>query len=164
MFFDENPIHYEIKNTSHGESDFREVVLAEWKSGKKFVIKLADNDFTFSQKIITWKRCIEEHRKLGYYCPNIISAKNDDYPTIYYNGHTCVVYAEEYSTYRSANSFGKDELNADARQAYMDDAIIMISKIASKKLGFTDYPSAYCLFDTFCPSDEVDEVMENALE
>ena len=30
MFFDELPIRYEIKNTSHGEADFREAVIAEW--------------------------------------------------------------------------------------------------------------------------------------
>ena len=80
LFFDELPYQYEIINTSHGEDDFREAVIAEWTSGGKYVIKLSDNDFTFPEKIETWKRCVEEYRKLGYYCPMIFSSKQGDFP------------------------------------------------------------------------------------
>lgn len=38
----------------------------------------------------------------------------------------------------------------------------MTAKIAAKHLDYTEYPSACCLFDTFSPSDETDEVLENA--
>lgn len=41
---------------------------------------------------------------------------------------------------------------------------MMTAKVAAKQFDFCNYPSAYCLFETFCPSDEVDEVLENALE
>ena len=34
---------------------------------------------------------------------------------------------------------------------------------ANQNFDYTDYPSAYCLFKPFCPSDETDEVLENAL-
>lgn len=88
LFFDELPDVIEIKNTSHGEEDFREAVIAKWSSGEKYVLKISDNDFTFPEKIKTWQRCAWEYRKLGY----------------------------------------------------------------------------YCLFETFCPSDKTDEVLENALE
>lgn len=71
LFFDELPCLYEIKNTSRSDTDFRETVIAEWSSGKKYVIKLSDNDFTFPEKIETWKRCAEEYQKfrilLSYY-------------------------------------------------------------------------------------------------
>ena len=40
----------------------------------------------------------------------------------------------------------------------------MTSIVASKHFDYTEYPSAYCLFDTFSPSDKTDEVLENALE
>jgi len=123
LFFDELPHHYEIKNTSRGDSDFREAVIAEWSSGEKYVIKLSDNDFTFPEKIETWKRCAEEYRKLGYYCPVIFSSKQGDFPRVTYKGHNCVVYAEE----------------------------------------FCNYPSGFCLFEKFCPSDETDEVLETAM-
>ena len=39
----------------------------------------------------------------------------------------------------------------------------MTARIAAKRFDYTDYPSAYCLFETFCPSDLTDEVLENAL-
>ena len=40
----------------------------------------------------------------------------------------------------------------------------MTAKIAAKKLDYTEYPSGYCLFETFSPEEECDEVMDNALE
>ncbi|MBP5249716.1 MAG: hypothetical protein J6Z46_06895 [Lachnospiraceae bacterium] len=48
--------------------------------------------------------------------------------------------------------------------AYRDDIWSMTAKIAAKHFDYTEYPSGYCLFDTFCPSDKTDEVLENALE
>ena len=56
LFFEENIFVSEIKNTSHGENDFRETVILRTESGNKFVIKLADNDFTFAEKIKMWQR------------------------------------------------------------------------------------------------------------
>lgn len=158
LFFNEDPCDFKVINTSHGDNDFREVIIAEWNFGRKFVIKLADNDFTFADKIKMWKRCADEYCKLGYYCPKIIPSKDGDYPLIKYKGHNCIAYAEEYAKYNSADKF---ELSDNS---YIDDAFIMTAKIAAAKYNFTDYSSGYCLFDTFCPSDEVDEVMQNALE
>ena len=51
LFFDKLPYQYEIINTSHGDTDFREAIIVEWNSGEKYVIKLSDNDFTFPEKI-----------------------------------------------------------------------------------------------------------------
>ena len=99
LFFDELPDQYEIRNTSRGDSDFREVVIAQWPSGEKVVFKPSDNDFTFPEKIEAWERCAEEYRKLGYYCPAIRSSKHGDFPIVAYKGHSCVVYAEEFCNY-----------------------------------------------------------------
>lgn len=166
MFFDTQPALYEVKNTSRGESDFREAIIAEWDSGEKFVIKLSDNDFTFPEKITMWKRCADEYRKLGYYCPMILASKQGDFPIVQYKDHNCVVYAEEFCKYTIAeercHANNKAKLPFEIRWA--DAAWIMTAKIAARKLDFCKYPSAYCLFETFCPSDETDEVMENALE
>ena len=38
----------------------------------------------------------------------------------------------------------------------------MTARIAAQYFDYTEYPSAYCLFETFCPSDKMDEVLENA--
>ncbi len=166
LFFDDIPNKYEIKNTSRGESDFRETVILEWISGEKYVIKLSDNDFTFADKIKSWKRCAEEYRKLGYYCPDILYSKNGDFPTVVYKGHCCVAYAEEFSKYGIVDE--RADENSDQytkpNKEYMDEAFVMTARIAAERLDFTDYPSGYCLFESFCPSDKTDEVLENALE
>lgn len=166
LFFDELPYLYESKNTSRGDIDFREAIIAEWSSGEKYVLKLSDNDFTFSEKISVWKRCADEYRKLGYYCPVIFSSKKGDFPSVTYKGHNCMAYVEEFCKYTVAeercSKDTKGKTPFDIKWA--DAAWMMTAKVAAKQFDFCNYPSAYCLFETFCPSDEVDEVLENALE
>ncbi len=165
LFFEELPRLYEIKNTSRGEADFREAVIAEWASGEKYVVKLSDNDFTFPEKIKAWQRCAEAYRELGYYCPAIFSSRQGDFPKVRYKAHTCVVYAEEFCKYTAAEErFGENAKGKASFDRKWADAVWrMTAKVAAKRFDFCDYPSAYCLFEAFCPSDETDEVLENAL-
>ena len=108
----------------------------------------------------------EAYRNCGYYCPAILCSKKGGFPTVSYKSHRCVAYAEEYHKYHEAKErFGE----ACGESAISEDEIrketfLMTAKIAAKRLDFADYPSAYCPFDTFCPSDATDEVLENALE
>ncbi len=156
LFSSESIIECKVKNTSHGDKDFREAVFAEFESGKRLVIKAAENEFTNPESIRMWQRCIEEYRKLGYYCPKIFEANDNTFPMVNYKNHKCFVYAEEYSIYDSAE-------NSTNVKPYRNDLYLMTAKIAEKRLNFTDSPSAYCLFDTF-PGDETDEVTANAME
>ena len=158
LFFDTLPVRWEIKNTSHGESDFREAVIAECNDGSRAVLKLADNDFTSPEKIRIWKRSAEEYRRLGYYTTAIIEAKTGGFPMVSYKGHNCVAYAEEYSKYQSA------EDKSIPFDSYKDDIAVMTARIAAERFDFSEYPSGYCLFERFCESDLDDEVMENGLE
>lgn len=160
-FFDDIPVSFETINTSRGDKDFREAVIAVFESGERFVVKLSDNDFTDPEKIKMWRRTASEYRGLGYYCPKIMPDKTGNYPFVNYKGHCCVAYAEEYSPYRFADSFDKSKVSAEE---YTREAWIMTAKVASEYFSYTDAPSGYCLFDVFCPSDETDEVLENALE
>lgn len=165
LFFEDLPQWYEIRNTSRGDTDFREAVIVGWPSGGKAVLKLSDNDFTFPEKIRAWKRCAEAYRELGCYCPEIYESKQGDFPIVPYRGHSCVVYAEEFCKYTVAEERCKE---AQAEKPpfdvkWADEAWMMTAKIAAKRLDFCDYPSGYCLFETFCPSDETDEILENAL-
>lgn len=165
LFYDDEPISYETINTSRGASDFREVIIVKAVSGEKYIIKLADNDFTFPDKIGMWKRTVEEYRQLEYYCPAIIPDKLGHFPFVHYKGHNCVAYAEEYAPYRPVeqrNLDTSDQSNGFISE-YKKDAWIMTAKIAAKYLDYTSYPSGYCLFERFCPSDKMDEVLENAL-
>lgn len=164
-FFDGTPVKADVIDTGTGEGDFRNTVLVTTAQGGRFVLKLAANDFTFPERIRVWQRTAAEYRALGYYCPRIFADKRGDFPTVAYRGHSCVVHGEEFSRYRPledrmAQGQGR---SADGR-SYAEDIWRMTAQVAARRLGYTDYPSAYCLFETFCPSDAMDEVLENALE
>lgn len=171
LFVGEKPKQYIIKNTSHGEDDFREVIIAEWNPGvlperyrDHLVVKVADNGFTDPTRIAMWKRCAMEYTRLGYYCPPVLAAGSGEFPFVNYKGRRCVVYGEEYSKYRSAEDIGDENVSENGYYTYIDDAILMNARVAAAHFEYTDYPSGYCLFERFCASDPCDEVMENALE
>lgn len=159
LFFDDEPVGYDIMELSRGDNDFREVIIAEWASGERYVIKLADNAFTSPGRLAVWERCAEEHRRLGYYCPAFISTKNGVSPVITYKGHRCTAYAEEFSKYRTAEQL---EENGITFESWWDEAVTMVARIAAQRLDFSEFPSGYCLFERFCETDKTDEVIEVA--
>ena len=165
LFFDDAPTALREIDTSRGDADFRVTVLVDTASGGKYVVKLADNDFTFPEKIAVWQRTVEEYRKLGYYCPRIFRDKAGQFPIVDYHGHKCTAYVEEFAPYapaeeRFSEDFGE---NMELYRRYKADIWRMTARIAALHLDYTEYPSAFCLFETFCPSDKTDEVLENAL-
>ena len=164
-FFNEIPVLSRKIDTSRGDEDFRATFVVETDRGNKYVLKLADNDFTFSEKIAVWQRTVEEYRKLGYYCPRILRDRSGGFPVVDYCGHRCVTYAEEYAPFRPVEDRFSDNFgqNDALYNSYKRDIWQMTSRIAALHLDYTKYPSAYCLFETFCPSDKTDEVLENAL-
>ena len=165
LFFDETPVAVRTIDTGRGEDDFRVTFIVETDAGNKVVLKLADNDFTFPEKIAVWQRTVEEYRKLGYDCPRIFTDKAGGFPVAEYNGHRCTAYAEAFAPYRPAEDrFSEDFGQDDALyQSYKRDIWRMTARIAAQYFDYSPYPSAYCLFETFCPSDKTDEVLDNAL-
>ena len=165
-FFDGTPASWETIETSRGDDDFRITVIVSTAEGEKYVLKFASNDFTFPEKMRMWQRTVEEYRKLGYYCPRIFCDITGNFPSVSVDGHDCWVHAEEFSLYRPLEDRNAEEGDAaeEAYNRYLCDIWRMTAKIAAKKLDYTAYPSAYCLFEIFCPSDKIDEVLENALE
>jgi Putative homoserine kinase type II (protein kinase fold) len=165
LFFDDTPVASHLIDTSRGDADFRATFIVEMVSAGKVVLKLADNDFTFPEKISVWQRTVEEYRKLGYYCPRIFRSKSGDFPMVDYGGHRCAAYVEEFAPFhpvedRFSEDFGQ---NGELYDRYKQDIWRMTARIAAQYFDYTEYPSAYCLFETFCPSDKTDEVLENAL-
>ena len=163
-FFDRDPVSCESIEPGVHEDDYRKTVIVTSADGEKAVLKIVSNDFTFPEKIRMWKRTVEEYRGLGYYCPRIFCDKNGDFPMIDYSGRRCVVYAEEFSRYRTLEDRMAEDAQHASTRAYARDIWRMTAKIAAKRLDYSAYPSAYCLFERFCPSDETDEVTWNALE
>lgn len=146
---------YEIVNTSHGTDDFREAIIVYFESDAKLVIKIACNGFTNRNSIAMWQRCAQEYLKEGYYCPQIFTSIEGDFPTVKYKGYRCVAYAEEFAIYKSVENYS-------VAKSYRDELYLMTAKIAKRCFDFTDLPSGYSLFELF-PSDTIDEVTENAL-
>ena len=165
LFFDAEPVSARMIDTSRGESDFRATFIVETDAGGKYVLKLADNDFTFPEKIAVWQRTVNEYRKLGYFCPLIFCDKTGNFPVARFRGHRCAAYAEEYAPYSPAADRAADDSKLDKLyDSYKLDIWRMTARVAAQYFDYTKYPSAYCLFETFCPSDKTDEVLENALE
>lgn len=164
-FFDGKPVSAELIDTSRGEDDFRNTLIITTDGGERSVLKIVSNDFTFPERIRMWRRTADEYRDLGYYCPRICCDKSGGFPVIEYRGKRCIVYAEEFSIFKPLSDRAADGSDqAVSAKAYFEDIWSMSAKLAAKKLDYTEYPSGYCLFETFCPSDRIDEVMENALE
>lgn len=168
LFRKKEPIYISIKNSSHGESDFREALFVEYED-EKIVIKLADNGFTDEEHLTMWMTIAEKYKELGYYCPQFIKALDGTFPRVSYAGRECIAYAEEYSLYRSAEEvikekFSETGLVVDGYYAFLKDAVLMNAKVASKHFDFTSLPSAYCMFETFDPMDEMDETTEDAMK
>ncbi len=166
LFSEKAPVKIDIKNTSHGEDDFRETLLVDF-GGEMIAIKLSANGFTDEKHLALWERIAEEYRDLGYYCPQFIRALDGTFPTIIYKDRNCMVWGEEFSKYRSAGELIKDKFSGtklvkDGWYSFLEDAMIMDAKVAACHFDYTDLPSAYCMFETFDPSDKSDETTEDA--
>ncbi len=163
-FFDGKPVKADVVETSRDEHDFRHTLIITDETGLRRVIKLADNDFTFPDKIRVWQRAVTEYRRLGYYCPLIFADRTGDFPTVGYKGRSCTAYAEEFSRFRTAEDRTVKNAEVTDRSTYLRDAWIMTARVAQEHFDFSEYPSGYCLFERFCPSDRTDEVLEVADE
>ncbi len=166
LFFDEEPTEAQTLTTSRGDDDFRAAFIIETDEGNKYVLKLADNDFTFPERIAVWKRTVEEYRRLGYFCPIIHTDKSGGFPIVEFSGHKCAAYVEDFAPFRPAEDRFSDDSsrNNELQENCKRDIWRMTAKVAAQYFDYTEYPSAYCLFETFCPSDKTDEVLDNALE
>ena len=163
LFFDDAPVAVKTIDTSHGDEDFRTVVIAETRAKSRYVLKLADNDFTSPERIAVWQRTVGEYRKLGCWCPRIFADKTGGFPVVDFHGHRCTAYVEEYARYRPAED-RDDDGKSGAHRTYRREVWELTARIAALHLDYAPFPSAYCLFEKFCPSDGADEVSENATE
>lgn len=164
LFNDIQPDTYEIKNLWDEETDFRQVIFPAWQ-GKRIVIKIACNGFTTPERFTGWLSAMEEYRKCGCYCPRVIKNRQGHFcETVSYQGKNCLIWAEEYSRYKTADQFDKKLIREGNLYKYHDDAVKLIGRIGSKHLDFTSWPSAWCIFQTFSPIDLSDETMGYAEE
>ena len=168
LFRNEEPVNITVKNSSRGEDDFREALFVEY-ADEKIVIKLAENGFTDEEHLTMWMTIAEKYKGLGYYCPQFIKALDGTFPRVCHEGHNCIAYAEEYSLYRSDDEIIEDKfketgLMVDGYYSYFKDSVLMNARVAAQHYNFAEFPSGYCMFETFEGKDEVDEVTEDAMK
>ncbi len=61
-----SPLHYDLSDHSRGQSDFRQIVIADW-GDLRLVIKIAHNAFTTPLRVEGWRQTIEAYRSIGCY-------------------------------------------------------------------------------------------------
>ncbi|MDR9824709.1 hypothetical protein RCJ22_03700, partial [Vibrio sp. FNV 38] len=140
-----------IRNTSHGDEDFRETLISDL-GNRKIVIKLSSNGFTDEKHLVLWERIAKEYRDLGYYCPQFIRARDGTFPIVSYKDRECIAWGEEFSKFRSAEEligekFSETHLVKDGWYSFLEDAMIMDAKVAARHYDYTDMPSGYCMFE-----------------
>jgi len=166
LYRTEQPVRYEMIDSSRGEDDFRQTFIAEWKD-EKLAVKVVRNEFSTPQRIAGWREAIRAYIDAGYYCPQIVKNRNGNITeTVEYEGKECVVFAEEYAKYPLAQTRAEHESGKrpDGRHPFHDEAVMSIGVIGAKRLTCAEHPSGLCILEKHVPSDPCDEVMENALE
>ncbi len=164
LFSDKEPTAAEVMDTGRGEADFRHAVIFTAADNEKLVIKLSDNDFTSPERIKVWQRTVREYKALGYYSPEILSDREGNFPYVSYKGRRCIAYAEEFVKYNILERRDNSDTEFKESEDITRDKWIMTAKAAQKHFDYAPFPSAYCLFERFCPSDKTDEVTEQAQE
>ena len=162
LYSDETPIDYQLIDNSHGNDDFRNTIITEYNN-IKIVIKIANNKFTTIDKVENIYHIINSLNETMYYHPSIILNRNNNVcEEVYYNNKSCVVYAEEYSKYKTAEQLGI--VNCENKMIiYHNEAIKYIGLTSSLHLSESKYPGYLSIFETIYNDKDCDEVKETAL-
>lgn len=148
----------------HGDNDYRKVYIVN-DGNKKLVVKHLSNAFSDRRRIEGWFRLMDEYRKCGLYCPSIVPNRKGEL----LHKHTVddkvfYVYAEEFAIYRTAEDIGGDQCRDESgKWRHSPDVLRSLGTIASKRFDFLDFPSVYCLLESFDSVDTTDEETECAL-
>lgn len=163
LYYDGNVSDIKVLDLCHGEDDYRKVYIAD-DGRRRLVIKHLSNNFSDRYRIEGWFKLMEEYRKTGLYCPNIVSNRNGELlhcDTV--DGRDYYTYAEEYSVYETAEHMGKEKYKDERGQDHFTpDVMRSLGKIASARLDILDFASGYCLLEPFCAPDTTDEATECA--
>ena len=164
LYYDTEVTIVKTLDLCRGDDDYRKVYIVD-DGNRKIVIKYLSNTFSDRRRIEGWFALMNEYRKIGLYCPNIVPNLNGELlhcDTM--DGRDYYTYAEEYSIYEIADHIKKDKYtDANGNYRFTPDVMRFLGKVASAKLDILDWPSAYCLLEPFCAPDTTDEGTECAV-
>ena len=115
LYYDTEMIDIEVKDSSRGDSDFRKAYIVN-DGESKIVIKYFSNSFSNQNRILGWFQLMEEYRKIGLYCPNIIPNRYGE--RLYkhtIDGRDYYIYAEEFAAFNTAAQLDVEKKTIYAR-------------------------------------------------
>jgi hypothetical protein len=156
--------HLDTLDLCRGDNDYRKVYIAD-DGNETIVIKQYSSDFIDKNRIEGWRRLMDAYRALGIYCPTMLPNLNGEWIHTYsIEKKTYYVFAETYAKYDTAEHIGQEKWQDRAgKPVYLADMMRSLGKVANARLNVVDFPSSYCLFEPFSPSDTTDEVTECAV-
>ena len=156
---------------SEREDDLR-MIAQLVAHGEKYVLKMASNAFTTSRRIAGWAKMIDASRSLGAYMPRLIlSIRGNLSEAVEYEGHSFVVWCEEFAPFSSAGAYGDGAeekferaetsrpKSSDGTPVWREELVDHYSKIAAARVPGGWGVSGYSRFIPF-DGDETDEVEE----
>lgn len=164
LYYDSEVSDVKTLDLCRGDDDYRKVHIVD-DGHRKLVIKYLSNTFSDRRRIEGWFKLMDEYRKIGLYCPAVVPNRNGELLHCdTKDGRDYYTYAEEYSTYETAEHIGKDKYKDEqGHDCFTPDVMRSLGKIASAKLDILDWASAYCLLEPFCAPDTTDEATECAV-
>ncbi|MDR0445475.1 MAG: GNAT family N-acetyltransferase [Oscillospiraceae bacterium] len=147
------PTAYEMSDNSHGASDKRFTMVAEYPVLGKIAVKVARNLFTTPERVCGWAALAEHYNTLGVYAPKFIPTASGELSAVVGN---YVVHAEEFSKFVPDGDVDYDA-SAEAR-------LSALGRIAANRLKPPlPWTSPYAMYDKFDASDDAPELYENGL-
>lgn len=161
LFHENSPIEYTLKEIWHEDSDSRWILLAVYPE-KKYVIKIARNGFTTTERVNGWNDIIAEYRKLGCYSPQLLKSRSGNYAEqAVFRDKQCIVWEEEFAEYYFRENLDESVyVGDDGKYVYHDEVFEFLGRAAEKHYSNFPYKSGFVRFEPFSSDDSTDEIEE----
>lgn len=158
-----------IIDSSKADIDIRKNYCLTFEDGNEFVLKITNNSFTTPERVNGWKGLSQLYKDNGIYCPQIKETENGQrfVEAASESGETYTAYLEEKKNFKTAweyvQEYGGDEKEKRELEAKFDNldfhgrVLETIGVIANVSRNLVNWPTPYCLYETFCKEDKTDE-------
>lgn len=163
-----------IIDSSKADIDIRKTYCLTFEDGSEFVLKITNNSFTTPERIKGWQDLSKMYKDNGVYCPQIKDTESGQcfVKAVSESGKTYTAYLEEKKKYKTVWEYIKEQSESEEErrglEAKFDNlefhgrVLETIGIIASVSRKLVNWPTPYCLYETFCIEDKTDENYEFA--
>ena len=161
LFHEDKPLSYKIEEIRNQETDSRWMIYVDFPN-EKYVIKLASNSFTTTERVNAWVDLIYKYQEMGYYSPMLQKSKNNHYTEqLIFHDKNCIAWEEEFAKYHFMKDLDKSIYTGpDNKYVFHDEILTCIARIGQQH--FTGFPgkSGWARFESFDPGESCDEITE----